>query len=174
MVINGTEKLFSLEEISYIDNMWNDNLIVFKEGHRDRYYTSVNLETKESDKIVKKLVEWFNTVNEEKILVNPEELILHRFEVGSYFDKHKDDQITKHGPRKYLAGISLNDNFEGGKFFTYENEPLQIGKEVGVPYLMKSTVLHEVTKVTKGIRKSAFIFLYEKNFINDTIPRKLF
>ena len=174
MVINGTEKLFSLEEISYIDNMWNDNLIVFKEGHRDRYYTSVNLETKESDKIVKKLVEWFNTVNEEKILVNPEELILHRFEIGSYFDKHKDDQITKHGPRKYLAGISLNDNFEGGEFFTYENHPLQIGKEVGVPYLMKSTVLHEVTKVTKGIRKSAFIFLYEKNFINDIIPRELF
>ena len=74
MVINGTEKLFSLEEISYIDNMWDDNLIVYKEGHRDRYYTSVNLETKESDKIVKKLVEWFNTVNEEKILVNPSKL----------------------------------------------------------------------------------------------------
>lgn len=174
MVINGSEKLFSLEELSYIDNMWDDNLIVYKEGHRDRYYTSVNLDNKHSDSIVDKLVEWFNSVNNEKITSKPEELILHRFEIGSYFDKHKDNQTTKHGPRKYLAGISLNDNFEGGEFITYGKERLQIGKEVGVPYLMKSTVTHEVTEVTKGIRKSAFIFLYEKNFINNPTSRSLF
>ena len=174
MVINGTEKLFSLEELSYIDNMWDDNLIVYKEGHDDRYYKSVNLENKQSDSIVSRLVDWFNSKNNEKILTKPEELILHRFAEGSFFDKHKDNQVTKHGPRKYLAGISLNSNFEGGKFITYGNEPLQIGKEVGVPYLMESTILHEVTKVTQGIRKSAFIFLYSKNFTNDSISRKLF
>ena len=164
MVINGTERLFSPKELSDIDQLWDPSIIVYKEGFNDRYYTSVNLETRHSDLIVSRLVSWFEQATGEKVVNNPKELILHRFEQGSYFEKHKDNQVTKHGHRLFLVGVTLNNDFQGGEFYTYHKSTLQIGKQVGIPYVMKSTVLHEVKEVTEGIRKTAFIFLYNTNF----------
>lgn len=163
MVLNGHNKLFSNQELQDIDKLWNSSLLIKKE-YSDRKYHSVNIPKQEANGVIEKLIDWFNLNSTKKVSVLPEELILHRFEKGNFFEKHTDNQVTRHGPRLFLVGTVLNDDFEGGEFITYNNSIIQVGKQKGFPYLMDSTILHEVKLVTKGIRKSAFVFLYKHNF----------
>ena len=60
--------------------------------------------------------------------------------------------------RAYVIGFHINNNYEGGEYKLYEPNEI-IDKTPGVPYCFKSDRLHEITKITKGIRKSALIFI---------------
>ena len=166
MVYTGETKLFTDEELSLIDECWNSDRLVNKDHLKGRAYDSVAIENKST---ISKLVEWFNSLKIEKITRNPKDLILHRFYKGHYFGKHTDDYMRNGSKRKYLIGVALNDNFKGGKFHTYNPDKVTIGTEVGVPYAIKTDVLHEVTEVTEGVRKTAFIFVSYNNFLNNVI-----
>tara|TARA_B100002019_G_scaffold134644_1_gene115898 strand:- start:461 stop:961 length:501 start_codon:yes stop_codon:yes gene_type:complete len=166
MVYVNKVRIFSDKEISEIDNFWNPLLVVNKEHLEKRGYNNVVVK---SESTINKLVDWFNSLEVEKIIKKPEDLILHRFSEGHYFDKHTDDVIRQGSKRKYLIGVALNDNYEGGKFNTYAPNKLTIGDKVGVPYAIKSNVMHEVTKVIKGVRKTAFVFVNDNHFKKESI-----
>lgn len=170
MTINtGSKKLFSDKELIDIDKLWNVGKIVNKNTFNDRYYQSSSVSNKHSKNIIDKLVNWFNSLDIEKIKNNPSDLILHRFNVGSYFSKHTDNQLRNGSLRRYLVGITINKDYIGGEFNTYSPEKLRIGKVPGVPYAIDSRVLHEITPVIQGIRKTAFIFIFDKHLHKKTI-----
>ena len=75
--------------------------------------------------------------------------------INDGFSKHVDYN-PDNGPdvRIYTLGVLLNDEFEGGEFILYQdnNEPTELKKIIGNVFLFKTTLLHEVKKITKGIR----------------------
>jgi len=57
--------------------------------------------------------------------------------------------------RKLSFSLLLNDNFEGGDLnLFYSSVPTTVEKKKGRIYFFPSYALHEVTPVTKGVRKS--------------------
>ena len=67
--------------------------------------------------------------------------------------------------RKYVIEFHINDNYEGGDYILY-NPHFIIDKTVGVPYMFTSDREHEITEVTKGVRKSALIFINHEDLDN--------
>lgn len=163
MVIKGTSPIFTLEELKQIDNLWNYESYTSKDTFTDRLYDSYFTNEGFSTVVINRLVFWFNNLKIQNINNLPENLILHRFYKGCYFDKHTDNQVRNGYERRYLVGVSLNKDYTGGEFLTYNNNKEVIGDIPGVPYMISSTVEHEVTKVKEGIRKSAFIFVFDNH-----------
>lgn len=89
------------------------------------------------------------------------------YNVGGYYDWHMDTYVRSERPqeqRKLSLSILLNDDFEGGELqFNISSQSLAItalghepkGRIVGFP----SFVLHRVTPVTKGTRKSLVVWV---------------
>ena len=76
------------------------------------------------------------------------------YEKGDFFGEHRDTATYEIG---ILTGhYLLNDEFEGGDFIL-DGEKLE--KEVGELSVYGRDILHEVTKVTSGIRYSIHIFI---------------
>jgi len=162
-VYNANTKLFNNSELLEIDKLWDEGNIVEKHQYSDRYYKNSIVNNSSSKKVISKLVKWFNSLDIDEIVNEPTDLILHRFSEGSFFNRHTDNQVRNGNLRKYLVGISLNDNYAGGKFITFNPNKLRVGKYPGVPYVLDSRVEHKVTEVKEGIRKSAFIFIFDKH-----------
>ena len=170
MIYCSKNKLFSDEELSVIDSMWDNknthdkSFIPEKYGKR-KYIASV-CKTKESDIVVKKMLDFFENSTGETLINKDFHLIIHRYTIGDFFDKHNDsgnaivagtDNI---GFRKYTLGMNLNDDYDGGEFIAYDNEnKIILGEKRGYPYVMSANTTHEVTKIKNGMRKSILIFI---------------
>lgn len=81
------------------------------------------------------------------------------YEDGGFYDKHIDHFYQGVGqlPRKLSFVLQLTDpsEYEGGKTMVWNaKEPWAIPQEKGTITFFPSYTLHEVTPVTKGIRRS--------------------
>lgn len=95
-------------------------------------------------------------------------------EKGRY-DWHMDMAVgqssrenTEPHPRKLSVTLLLNDDFEGGEFqinLSKEDQPETIKIPKGRAVLFPSYVLHRVTPVTKGIRKSLVVWTLGPKFV---------
>lgn len=104
------------------------------------------------------------SLNDPKILNN---LIFLKYSVGCFFREHKDgDALTEHNKmlyyRKISCSVSLNDpnEYEGGKLELLpfcKNVPNQKGTLNAFPIKQ----LHQVTKVTSGIRYALVTWLHD-------------
>jgi len=71
------------------------------------------------------------------------------------------------GMRKLSMSLLLNDDFEGGKFqmnLSSEKKPQTIEMAAGTLILFPSFMLHQITPVTKHIRKSLVLWLVGNKF----------
>ena len=79
---------------------------------------------------------------------------------GGHFSKHVDALrvVANHnGYRKLSFSIQLSDpnEYEGGELLLhYGPSPVPANKEQGTMIIFPSTMLHEVTPVTRGVRRS--------------------
>lgn len=170
MIYCSDYKLFSDEELSLIDLMWDDTKSHDKSSIPDKYgkrkYVASVFKTKDSDLVVDKLLNFFEQATGEVLVNRDFHLILHRYVEGDYFDKHNDSGNsiiagTKNvGFRKYTLGMNINDDYVGGEFIAYNNNSEYIlGDRRGYPYVMSANTTHEVKKIQRGIRKSVLIFI---------------
>ena len=91
------------------------------------------------------------------------------YEVGEFFMKHKD--YSKYAPQRELSVITLldrSDDLEGGDLLIYHQRADKIHRGKSIPKLnigesiiFNSSTYHEVTKVTRGWRKSSITWLYK-------------
>lgn len=89
---------------------------------------------------------------------------------GSHYDWHMDrgsSGSTGFPPRKLSLVLQLSDpsEYEGGtlELFT-QHEPTQVLKKKGLVAAFPSYILHRVTPVTSGIRKSLVVWLAGPKF----------
>jgi len=96
----------------------------------------------------------------------------HSFQFSTYnakenghYDWHVDsyvgnkNQIGTGLHRKLSMTLLLNDDFEGGDFEINLSKPEKIEIKKGMAIFFPSFVLHRVTPVTKGVRKSLVIWV---------------
>ena len=77
--------------------------------------------------------------------------------VDSFLGKPTDNMSGLH--RKLSMTLLLNDDFEGGDFEINLSGPQKVEVKKGTAIFFPSFVLHRVTPVTKGIRKSLVIWV---------------
>lgn len=83
-----------------------------------------------------------------------------------------DWHIDKHWnmaspPRKLSISVQLSspDEYEGGELqLLYKKEPETMKKDLGSAIMFPSYMLHRVTPVTKGVRRSLVVWIYGPRF----------
>ena len=65
-----------------------------------------------------------------------------------------------------VVGATLNNEYEGGRLLTYSPDS-ELATRKGELYNMNSSVLHEVTEITKGTRYS-FVKFVEDSELNNS------
>jgi predicted 2-oxoglutarate/Fe(II)-dependent dioxygenase YbiX len=154
-------KLYTESELRFLNEYWEN---VQSRKHNDRSYEFSILVNDEWG-IITKLLDWFEKETGEKLKHKEHDLVIHKYNVGDYFQKHTDKNYKN---RAWVVGFHINDEYEGGDYILYNPDGV-IDKTVGIPYCFKSDRVHEITKITKGVRKSGLIFIdYE-----DLVKRNL-
>ena len=155
--------IFSNSELEEMKQLWKEGNVENKESMLDtRKYTSSYLT--DNNLYTKKLLSWAESVLEVPIYDNGISLILHKYVEGDSFPKHRDNGVAYQGMRKYVIGCNLSNKYTGGDYTVYLDKTMNIDSTPGIPYIMRSDVLHEVKPIKSGLRESCLIFLYEHNF----------
>lgn len=86
---------------------------------------------------------------------------------GGHYDWHLDRGVSSPAPRKLSMVLQLSDpdEYEGGDLQVYTSaEPTTVVKQKGLVAAFPSFVLHRVTPVTKGTRRSLVVWLAGPKF----------
>jgi len=85
-----------------------------------------------------------------------------------HYDYHMDSGYDRNRPPRKLSlslQLSSPDEYEGGDLeLLTGREPIVAKKELGVVYAFPSYILHRVTPVTKGTRRSLVVWLCGNRF----------
>jgi PKHD-type hydroxylase len=86
---------------------------------------------------------------------------------GGHYSWHLDRGSIQPAPRKLSVVMQLSDpdEYEGGDLeFLVGSEPIKATKQKGIIYVFPSFVLHRVTPVTKGTRRSLVVWVSGPKF----------
>ena len=83
-------------------------------------------------------------------------------EDGGHFGPHRDDTVRATEHRQFAVSINLNDDFDGGAVSFPEFGSRQFKAPVGTALIFASSVLHVVSKVTRGRRYAFLPFLHDE------------
>ena len=147
-------KIYNDIELNFLNSFWDNT--DFRKLKNRSYEFSV-LANNEMN-ITTKLLSWFEIESGEKLKSYDYNLIIHKYTVGDYFGKHIDSVERGYKNRAYVVGFHINNDYDGGEYILYNPDSI-IDKTPGIPYFFKSDRLHEISKITKGIRKSALLFI---------------
>ena len=124
-----------------------------------------------------KLIEWFKSVTNIKLLDNFESKListLHCYKENDGFGKHIDL-----GPgfekRRYNVGIQLNEDYHGGNYICWDKDKneILISKERGTVLCYHSEIEHEIQKITGGVRWSLVATITKEMIVNHNKPKML-
>lgn len=108
--------------------------------------------------------------------VVPEILKVHQFKVtrmeryivscyaaedGGHFAAHRDNTTRGTAHRRFAVSINLNDDFDGGEVSFPEYGPRSFKAPPGGAVVFSCSLLHKVSKVTRGRRYAFLPFLYD-------------
>lgn len=111
-----------------------------------------------------------NEQNYNMDLVSYEQIQYTEYGVGDKYNYHQDTFFGEKynseqlGTRKLSLTILLNDDFEGGEFQFYVGSDVSVEMKKGQYIAFPSYLVHRVTPVTKGIRKSLVIWVIGPKF----------
>lgn len=83
-------------------------------------------------------------------------------EDGAHFAAHRDNTTSGTAHRRFAVSINLNDDFEGGEVSFPEYGPRSFKAPAGGAVIFSCSLLHAVSKVTKGQRFAFLPFLYDE------------
>jgi peroxiredoxin/predicted 2-oxoglutarate/Fe(II)-dependent dioxygenase YbiX len=82
-------------------------------------------------------------------------------EDGGHFSAHRDNTTKGTAHRRFAVSVNLNDDFEGGEVNFPEYGPRSFKAPPGGAVVFSCSLLHKVSKVTKGRRFAFLPFLYD-------------
>lgn len=80
---------------------------------------------------------------------------------GGHFSPHRDNTTSGTAHRRFAVSINLNDDFDGGEVGFPEYGPRTFKAPPGGAVVFSCSLLHRVTKVTRGRRYAFLPFLYD-------------
>lgn len=81
---------------------------------------------------------------------------------GGHFRAHRDNTTKGTAHRRFAVSINLNDDFEGGDLWFPEFGPRRYRPTLGGAVVFSCSLLHEATRVTRGLRYATLPFLYDE------------
>lgn len=139
----------TLEECSYlIDGLDSDSFILSEKENRLLFIYKINTPKWLNDKLNK-----IGIYNNMPVSVN-------KYETGCFFSKHRD-RYELHEERYRTLLIKLSNNYEGGNLYIDDTEYL---KNIGDAVVFDSDLIHELTKISSGVRYSLVCWLTEDSF----------
>lgn len=163
------EKLFSDQEIEQILKLWKAEQVEKASLTGENEYvdslrkSSVIMipPTQESMWIYKKLSDAVLQANQERyqfdLVGYNDYLQLTEYGEGEFFDWHLDFSAGDVSTRKLSITIQLSDaeDYEGGELqFMINNKTVTAPQSKGTAVMFPSFIMHRVTPVTKGVRRS--------------------
>lgn len=97
----------------------------------------------------------------------PMQYTVYHSEGNNHYDWHMDKGMKNHSPRKLSMVLQLSDpnEYEGGELEIFvSNETIKLEKRKGLVWAFPSYIMHRVTPVTKGIRKSLVVWITGPKF----------
>lgn len=82
-------------------------------------------------------------------------------EDGGHFNSHRDNTTSGTAHRRFAVSINLNDDFDGGEVGFPEYGPKRYKAPAGGAVVFSCTLLHSVSRVTRGSRYAFLPFLYD-------------
>jgi len=79
----------------------------------------------------------------------------------AHFRAHRDNTTSGTAHRRFAVSINLNDDFDGGEVTFPEYGPKTYKPPVGGAVVFSCSLLHAVTRVTRGKRYAFLPFLYD-------------
>jgi predicted 2-oxoglutarate/Fe(II)-dependent dioxygenase YbiX len=83
-------------------------------------------------------------------------------ETGGHFGPHRDDTGIAIAHRRFAVSINLNADFEGGEVSFPEYSPRTFKAAPGTAVVFSASILHEVSRVTRGRRYVFLTFLFDE------------
>jgi len=80
---------------------------------------------------------------------------------GGHFSAHRDNTTAGTAHRRFAVSINLNEDFEGGEVSFPEYGPRSFKAPVGGAVVFSCSLLHRVSRVTRGRRYAFLPFLYD-------------
>lgn len=82
-------------------------------------------------------------------------------EDGAHFSAHRDNTTAGTAHRRFAVSINLNDEFDGGEVSFPEYGPRSFKPPPGGAVVFSCSLLHAVSRVTRGRRYAFLPFLYD-------------
>jgi predicted 2-oxoglutarate/Fe(II)-dependent dioxygenase YbiX len=82
-------------------------------------------------------------------------------EEGGHFRPHRDNTTRGTAHRRFAVSINLNDDFDGGEVSFPEYGPQSFKPPPGGAVVFSCSLLHAVSRVTRGRRYAFLPFLYD-------------
>ncbi len=83
-------------------------------------------------------------------------------ETGGHFGPHRDDTGMSVAHRRFAVSINLNADFEGGEISFPEYSPRSFKAAPGTAIVFSASILHQVSRVTRGRRYVFLTFLFDE------------
>lgn len=83
-------------------------------------------------------------------------------ETGGHFGPHRDDTGIAVAHRRFAVSINLNAEFEGGELSFPEYSPRSCKAAPGTAIVFSASILHQVSRVTRGRRYVFLTFLFDE------------
>jgi predicted 2-oxoglutarate/Fe(II)-dependent dioxygenase YbiX len=80
---------------------------------------------------------------------------------GGHFAPHRDNTTKGTAHRRFAVSINLNDDFDGGEVGFPEYGPRTFKAPTGGAVVFSCSLLHAVSRVTRGQRYAFLPFLYD-------------
>jgi predicted 2-oxoglutarate/Fe(II)-dependent dioxygenase YbiX len=83
-------------------------------------------------------------------------------ESGGHFGPHRDDTGISVAHRRFAVSINLNADFDGGEISFPEYSPQTFKAASGTAIVFSASILHQVSRVTRGRRYVFLTFLFDE------------
>ena len=84
-------------------------------------------------------------------------------ETGGHFGPHRDDTGLSVAHRRFAVSINLNADFDGGEISFPEYSPRTFKAAPGTAVVFSASILHQVSRVTRGRRYVFLTFLFDED-----------
>ena len=84
-------------------------------------------------------------------------------ETGGHFGPHRDDTGISVAHRRFAVSINLNAEFDGGEISFPEYSPQTFKAAPGAAIVFSASILHQVSRVTRGRRYVFLTFLFDED-----------
>ena len=162
-------KLYESEgavETGFMKDVGGKTVGVIDAAHKrrkDHYMEDPELKSRVQERFMRRVVPEIYKIHQYKVTRMERYIIgCYTEEDGGHFRAHRDNTTKATAHRRFAVSVNLNDDFDGGEVMFPEYGTRSFKAPAGGAVVFSCSLLHAVTKVTRGRRYAFLPFLYDE------------